>query len=111
MVGIPVAVQGGGSSRVFEPDDEYKGDFARIYFYMVTCYQDYEWRYNYMFTNSTYLSLQNWATDLLLEWSRNDPVSQKEIDRNDAVYKIQGNRNPFVDDPQTCRIHLGQQER
>ena len=109
MVGFPVAGQGGGSSRVFEPDDEYKGDFARIYFYMVTCYQDYEWRkeYGYMFTNSTYLSLQNWATDLLLDWSRNDPVSQKEIDRNDAVYKIQGNRNPFVDDPELVEYIWG----
>ena len=106
-VGYPVAGQGGGSSRVFEPDDEYKGDFARIYFYMVTCYQDYEWRYNYMFTNSTYLSLQNWAKDMLLEWSRQDPVSQKEIDRNEAVYSIQGNRNPFVDDPELAEYIWG----
>lgn len=108
-VGIPVSGMGGGSPRVFEPSDEYKGDFARIYFYFVTCYQDYEWRstYAYMFTNSTYLSLKDWAIDLLLDWSRNDPVSQKEIDRNDAVYAIQGNRNPFVDDPELIEYIWG----
>ena len=109
-VGLPVGGQGGGSSRVFEPDDEYKGDFARIYFYMVTCYQDYTWRYNYMFSNSTYLSMRDWAIDLLLDWSRNDPVSQKELDRNDAVYSIQGNRNPFVDDPELVEYIWGDRQ-
>ena len=109
-VGLPVSGQGGGSSRVFEPDDEYKGDFARIYFYMVTCYQDYTWRYTYMFTNNTYLSLRDWAMELLLDWSRNDPVSQKEIDRNDAVYSIQGNRNPFVDDPELAEYIWGDRQ-
>lgn len=105
--GTPINGQGGGSARVFEPDDQYKGDFARIYFYMVTCYQDYTWRYNYMFTNSTYLSLKDWAINMLLDWSRNDPVSQKEIDRNEAVYRIQGNRNPFVDDSELVEYIWG----
>lgn len=109
-VGIPVSGQGGGSSRVFEPDDEYKGDFARIYFYMVTCYQSYEWRYTYMFTNNSYLSMRDWAIDMLLDWSRNDPVSQKEIDRNNAVYAIQGNRNPFVDDPELVEYIWGDRQ-
>lgn len=109
-VGIPIQGQGGGSSRVFEPDDEYKGDFARVYFYMVTCYQDYEWRYTYMFSNNSYLSMQSWAIDMLLDWSRNDPVSQKELDRNDAVYAIQGNRNPFVDDPELIEYIWGDRQ-
>ena len=47
-VGYPVLGQGGGASRVFEPDDEYKGDFARTYFYMATCYQDLTWKYTFM---------------------------------------------------------------
>lgn len=100
-IGYAETGQGGGASHVFEPGDEYKGDFARVYFYMATCYQNYTWKYTYMFidTSSSYLSLKPWAYNMLLEWSRNDPVSQKEIDRNEAVYKIQGNRNPFVDDP------------
>ena len=84
---------------MFEPADEYKGDFARTYFYMVTCYQDFDWRYQYMCMNGTYPSMQQWAIDLLLKWHRGDPVSQKELDRNEQVYLIQANRNPFIDYP------------
>ncbi|MDY5119364.1 MAG: endonuclease, partial [Muribaculaceae bacterium] len=98
-VGNPLAGYGGGSSVVFEPDDRYKGDFARTYFYMVTMYQDYTWKTNYawMLEQDLYPTLKPWAYNMLLEWSRNDPVSQKEIDRNEAVYRIQKNRNPFID--------------
>lgn len=98
-VGAPRAGLGGGASRVFEPDDEYKGDFARTYFYMVTCYQQMTWKYTYMTQNNTYPTMQPWAVNMLLEWAKNDPVSQKELDRNEAVYKIQNNRNPFIDFP------------
>ena len=98
-VGTPVAGQGGGCATVFEPDDEYKGDFARTYFYMATCYQDYTWKYTYMVTNSSWLTLNQWSINLLLKWSRQDPVSDKEVARNEAVYKIQNNRNPFIDNP------------
>ncbi|MBR5640358.1 MAG: endonuclease [Muribaculaceae bacterium] len=98
-VGTPVAGQGGGCATVFEPDDEYKGDFARTYFYMATCYQDYIWKYTYMVTNSSWLTLNQWSINLLLKWARQDPVSDKEVARNDAVYKIQNNRNPFIDNP------------
>lgn len=108
-VGYAETGQGGGCSYVFEPDDEYKGDFARVYFYMATCYQDYTWKYQYMFlnTSSSYLSLKPWAYNLLLEWHREDPVSDKEIDRNEVVYSIQGNRNPFVDDPDLVEFIWG----
>ena len=101
LVGTPVDGYGGGCSKVYEPADEYKGDMARAYFYVATCYQDYTWETTYMFLDydQTYLSLQDWAIDMLLDWHRSDPVSDKETDRNDAVYDIQGNRNPFVDDP------------
>ena len=51
-VGTPKTGQGGGCSWVFEPDDRYKGDFARTYFYMACAYQDYNWRYTYMMTNN-----------------------------------------------------------
>ena len=100
-VGSPKSGQGGGASTVFEPDDEYKGDLARTYFYMVTCYQNLSWQGNGLLTaaNGTYPTLQTWAIDMLLDWHRNDPVSQKEIDRNEAVYYHQGNRNPFIDYP------------
>lgn len=98
-VGPPKAGQGGGASLVFEPADQYKGDFARTYFYMAACYQDLSWKYTYMLTNSTWLTLNQWSIDLLLKWARQDPVSDKEKDRNDAVYRCQNNRNPFIDNP------------
>lgn len=99
-VGPAVAGQGGGAVRVFEPADEYKGDFARTYFYMVTCYQDLSWKYKYMLMDGIYPTLNQWAQTLLLQWHKQDGVSQKEIDRNEAVYAIQNNRNPFIDYPE-----------
>lgn len=106
-VGYAYQGQGGGSSKVFEPADEYKGDFARTYFYMATCYQDYTWKYTYMMQNGAYPTLKPWAVDLLLDWARKDPVSQKEIDRNEAVYQIQGNRNPYIDFPELAEYVWG----
>ncbi|MBO4941881.1 MAG: endonuclease [Muribaculaceae bacterium] len=99
--------QGGGASKVFEPNDEYKGDFARTYFYMVTCYQNLSWKYTYMLEQNTYPTLSPWAVTLLMKWHRADPVSQKEIDRNEAVYGIQGNRNPFIDMPELAEYLWG----
>ncbi len=99
-VGYAVSGQGGGASKVFEPDDQYKGDFARTYFYVATCYQNLSWKYEYMMQNGTYPTLTTWAINLLLQWHRQDPVSQKEIDRNEVVYSFQNNRNPFIDYPQ-----------
>lgn len=107
LVGYAVSGQGGGAAQVFEPDDEYKGDFARTYFYMVTCYQNLTWKYTYMVQNNTYPTLNSWALDLLLKWHREDPVSQKEIDRNETIYGIQNNRNPFIDFPDLAEYIWG----
>ncbi len=41
-----------------------------------------------------------WARVMLLQWHDNDPVSVKEEERNDAVYALQANRNPFIDHPE-----------
>ena len=90
---------GGGSSNVFEPADEYKGDFARAYMYVATVYDDINWVINYMYRKEAYPTLVPWARDMLLQWCRMDPVDQKEIDRNNVVEQYQGNRNPFVDFP------------
>lgn len=98
-VGSPVSGQGGGATKVYEPDDEYKGDFARTYFYVATCYQTLTWKYTYMFQQGEYPTLNAWSQELLLKWHRQDPVSQKEIDRNEQVYLFQNNRNPFIDYP------------
>lgn len=108
-VGYAVTGQGGGAAQVFEPADEYKGDFARTYFYMVTCYQNLTWSksYSWMLQQNTYPTLTGWAQQLLLEWNRKDPVSEKEINRNEQVYRIQNNRNPFIDYPQLAEYIWG----
>lgn len=106
-VGPPKSGYGGGAYYVFEPADEYKGDFARTIFYMATVYDDLTWVYDYMFVNNSYPSLLPWAVNMLLQWSRQDPVSQKEIDRNNIVEQYQGNRNPFVDFPNLAEYIWG----
>ena len=109
-VGIPVAGQGGGSALVFEPADEYKGDFARGIFYMACVYDDLPWVTTYvynMFQQNSWPTLKGWAYETLLAWHRNDPVSQKEIDRNNAVESQQGNRNPFIDFPNLAEYIWG----
>jgi endonuclease I len=94
----------GYQGMVYEPAGEYKGDFARTYMYMVTCYEDYapNWRSTgteSMLYQNTFPVFKPYAISLLMKWHRDDPVSQKEIDRNNAVYAIQGNRNPYIDYP------------
>lgn len=106
----------GYTGTVFEPNDEYKGDFARTYFYMVTCYEEkiVDWYTNYGINGSNaetknavmatldgkaYPGLSAWQLEMLMKWSKYDPVSSKEINRNNAVYAIQKNRNPFIDYP------------
>ena len=91
-----------GSTNVFEPNDEWKGDFARIYFYMVTCYEDVlsGWHSEMLIVPAdTYQPFSIWAINMLLRWAKNDPVSDVERKRNEGIYGIQDNRNPFVDYP------------
>lgn len=102
----------GYSGTVFEVADEYKGDFARVYFYFATRYMMRMSTYtqstgSVVFTSSSYLGLTTWAINQLLEWHRNDPVSTLETTRNDAVYGIQHNRNPFVDNPELVEYIWG----
>src|SRR3989339_51810 len=97
----------GYTGTVFEPIDEYKGDFARTYFYMVTRYENLvaSWETNStevdaILDGTSFPSFEIWFLNMLVEWNAADPVSQKEIDRNEAVYVIQKNRNPFIDHPE-----------
>lgn len=94
-------------STVFEPRDEYKGDFARGYFgtmikwttqYTMSS-DDGKWFFNNTYTESGHYGLADYGLALLIKWHRQDPVSQKEIDRNNGIQATQGNRNPFIDYP------------
>ena len=93
----------GYSGKVFEPVDEYKGDFARSYFYMVACYYKNNMSASEgdaIFTYSGgHSGFTSYGVNLLMRWHRLDPVSEKEIVRNDAVFAHQHNRNPFIDYP------------
>ena len=99
----------GYSGTVFEPNDEYKGDFARTYFYFATRYKGVatSGQGALVFT-STYPYITGWQLDMLLRWHKKDPVSPKELDRNEAVYDSrQGNRNPFIDYPELVDLIFG----
>ncbi len=98
----------GYSAVVYEPDDKYKGDLARTYFYMATRYADQCSSWSGGMFGSDNNGFQTWAINMLLEWHRADPVSEKEKIRNEAIFGntkyntgaySQGNRNPFIDYP------------
>ena len=95
--------------QVWEPADRWKGDFARTYMYMVTCYSHLTWQSAALtqLENNDWPVFNDWTQQLLMKWSRQDPVDEIEKKRNEAVYKIQGNRNPFVDYPNLCEYVWG----
>jgi len=97
----------GPTGTVFEPVDMYKGDIARGYLYLAVRYEDEiaAWETNdsdgdSMLDGSNNIVFEQWALDMLYSWHINDPVSQKEIDRNESIYLHQNNRNPFIDHPE-----------
>jgi len=100
----------GYNGVVFEPIDAYKGDFARSILYMAVRYytEDAGWPGSDMVTGA---EPKEWAVTLLLNWHNADPVSEKEINRNNTVYGIQGNRNPFIDNPAFAELIWGNQNR
>ena len=98
----------GYSGQVFDPGEggangSYKGDLARAYFYMVTRYRTTNFTSGSGSTSFTYsnntANLTPYMKSLMLKWHREDPVSEKERVRNNAIYAHQKNRNPFVDYP------------
>jgi endonuclease I len=92
----------GYTGVVFEPIDEFKGDVARCLLYMATRYQNVitNWDNWPMLDDTSNHVFTDWALNVLLTWHQQDPVSDKEIARNNAVYDFQGNRNPFIDNPE-----------
>jgi endonuclease I len=105
----------GYNGTVFEPIDEFKGDLARAYFYMAARYEDVisSWQNNSVYGDaildgSSDQVFELWQLEMLKRWHTDDPVSQKEIDRNEAAFGHQGNRNPFVDHPEYVENIWGQ---
>ena len=94
---------GANGLSLWEPADEWKGDFARGYMYIVTAYEDYANKWQSEGSNSlynnTYPTLKEWAYKLYIQWAKADKPNALEIKRNNDVAKIQGNRNPYVDFP------------
>lgn len=111
-IGNPASGFGGGSGTVFEPADEYKGDFARAYLYVFTAYPEIPWKED---ANGKYMleiangaaKPQAWVTDMLLAWAAADPVDDVEMTRNEEIYNIQHNRNPFIDFPALAEYIYG----
>ena len=104
------------SGTVFEPRDEYKGDFARGYFGTMIKwagdYQAFTTGNGSMIFSSSYstgaFGLTKYGVALLMKWHRQDPVSQKEVDRNNGIQQTQGNRNPFIDYPYLAEYIWGE---
>ena len=97
----------GPTDKVFEPIDEFKGDIARALFYVATRYEDEidSWENNNngandMLDGSSNKVFEQWSLEMLFKWHSEDPVSQKEIDRNEEIFTHQNNRNPFIDHPE-----------
>ncbi len=93
----------------FDVIDEYKGDFARAYFYTATAYENVTWIADYKkyINNDSYLGFTDHLIEVLLAWHRVDPVSEKEVNRLDAVSNIQHNRNAFIDYPELVEYIWG----
>jgi endonuclease I len=96
----------GYSGTVFEPIDAFKGDVARMILYFVTRYEEKLQGFSSggMLGNVAFPGLQPWALNQYLAWNTMDPVSAEEIARNNASFTYQGNRNPFIDNPNYANL-------
>ncbi|WP_088466859.1 endonuclease [Flavobacterium covae] len=99
----------GYTGTVFEPINEFKGDIARMYFYFATRYENTVANYSSyeMFNRTSNQVFAKPFLDMLLKWHAQDPVSAREIARNNAIYARQGNRNPFIDNPNYVNLIWG----
>lgn len=106
---LGTSVSAGYSGTVFEPINEFKGDVARMIFYFVTRYETQLSGFSSgdMLGSSAFPGLQTWELNQLLLWNAQDPVSPAEIGRNNATYTYQGNRNPYIDNPQYVNLVWG----
>lgn len=106
---VGLSASPGYTLTVFEPIDEFKGDFARMLMYAAVRYENLLPFFDTANTRNPFDSRQEqglkpWQVNVLLEWHLADPVSAREIDRNDKIFEIQGNRNPFIDHPEFASL-------
>lgn len=96
----------------FEPEPDYRGDFARSYFYIVTAYKDASWSSTYaQYVNPVhYTMLSPTLIEVLLDWHRQDPVSTKEVSRANRISSLQHNRNPYIDYPELVEYIWGDRQ-
>jgi endonuclease I len=98
----------GYTGTVFEPINDFKGDIARMYFYFATRYENTVGTYSYaMFDGSSNKVFTTAFLNTLLAWNAQDPVSAREIARNNAIYARQNNRNPYIDHPEYVQAIWG----
>lgn len=99
----------GYTGTVFEPLDEFKGDIARMYFYFATRYENLVSNYSSfpMFNGTSDQAFTTPFLNMLIAWHNQDPVSLREITRNNAIYLRQNNRNPFIDHPEYVEMIWG----
>lgn len=109
---VGTGVVNGYSDKFFEPADIYKGNFARIYLYVATCYPDIAWdiEKSKSMTVSSRATLKEWVQPMLLEWNKTDAVDANEIAMNERIFQIQGNRNPFIDYPELAEYIWGEKK-
>ena len=86
------------SNGNFYPGDEYKGDVARMMMYSYLRYPTQCLPKNVGVGSTSYSNYGD-MLNLFLDWNIEDPVSEYELNRNNILQNLQGNRNPFIDNP------------
>ena len=77
-----------GTGSLWEPRESKKGDVARAVFYYYTMYPN---------QGSSISACGDLET--LYDWHVNDPPDAAEISRNTKINQVQGNKNPYVENP------------
>ena len=85
QLGAPITDLAYGSSKFFEPPSEHRGNVARAIFYFSVRYK---------------MSVDPIEEYYLRKWHQDDPIDRDEIEHNDLIFELQGNRNPFIDFPE-----------
>lgn len=100
----------GIETLAWEPADDRKGDLARLMMYAATCYPDYPWQSLALnqIVGGDYPTFNRPSIELLLEWARADAVDEHERMRCEAIFELQGNRNPYVDFPDLMEYVWGE---